>query len=184
MHISKAIRFGNINLSLCNKVMDYRSISMIHLLSQGFQFKGFKTNGGEGIAFFFLRLIWFACFQTTCQNLTSLGLELKSHDSTFVANYSKEKLQGRHTSPEFNKSALKHCKHFRLMVKIIPVPQGLCVCVLACSHWNGGHTLTYNNAPFSTTLVWGTDGDLISIPLMVGVICTITIISQFFSMSI
>lgn len=53
MHISKAIRFGNINLSLCNKVMDYRSISMIHLLSQGFQFKGFKTNGGEGIAFFF-----------------------------------------------------------------------------------------------------------------------------------
>lgn len=53
-------------------------------------------------------------------------------------------------------------------------------CVLACSHLNGGHTLTYNNAPFSTTLVWGTDGDLISIPLMLGVICTITIISQFF----
>lgn len=134
MHISKAIRFGNINLSLCNKVMDYRSISMIHLLSQGFQFKRSKQMGGGGNSFFFfLRLIWFACFQTTCQNLTSLGLELKSHDSTFVANYSKQKLQGRHTSPEFNKSALEHCKHFRLMVKIIPVPQGLYVCVLcAC----------------------------------------------------
>ena len=154
--------------------MDYRSIFMIHLLSQRFQFKESKRKS----------VLFCMFFRPPAKSNTSLGLELKSHNSTSVAWYSKTEAMWWTLVHNSTRANWNTVRILGLWLKMATVPWSLCftctsVHTAQCSKLTSPETSSghFPQSFWVYWLFWGFNTQFVSGE---GAICVAIITGQVF----